>query len=322
MRYIIIFTLLVLLNSCDNTFDVISEPRDIPVVYGILAASDTAHYIRVERAFVDENVSAFDLAQDPSLLYYGEEVSVSISGPNGSVVFDRIDATQDGFPRQAGVFAQTPNILYKASKADLNLIEGEEYQLQIDRQIDTLPLITGSTTIVGESSIRTPSALLNFDNASFTAFSWREGEASSIFDLYLDFRYRERITGSGEPFQPRVARWQIAQDIEGTRLDIQGIQFYSFLAGAIPQDDNVERVFETIDLVLDSGSEEIRDFIRISEANLGITSSQDVPTFTNLSEGRGLFASLYREVKENVALTNKTLDSLRTGSITGDLNFN
>ena len=56
--------------SCDNELDTIEEYKDIPVVYGFISLSDTAQYIRIERAFVDPNQSALDLAQNPDSLYY------------------------------------------------------------------------------------------------------------------------------------------------------------------------------------------------------------------------------------------------------------
>ena len=201
-------------------------------------------------------------------------------------------------------------------------IRDSSYTLEINRNIDELPLVTATTNIVTESEIRQPLTVLNFDNNRFTTFSWREGDFSAIFDLFLDFRYRERTIGSGEIFEPKVVRWNVASNLETTSIDIQGINFFSFLAGAIPADDTKERVITSIDLILDSGGVEIEEFIRLGDANLGITSSQEIPTFTNLSEGRGIFASLYQEVRENVQLTNRTLDSLKEGSITGDLNFN
>jgi len=321
MRYIVPALFLLTLFSCDNSVDILEEPKDIPIVYGILSAVDTAHYIRVERAFASDNVSALDLARDPAALYY-DNATVTLINGNDRFDLERIDATIDGYPRQEGVFAQSPNILYKINNSDINLKEGETYSLEIDRNIESLPIVRASTNIVGESSIRSPQTILNFDSNTFTSFSWREGEFSSLFDLYMDFNYRERIKGSGDPYAPKVVRWKIASDVEVTRLDIQGLQFYSFLAGSILADEDTERVFENVDLILDSGSAEIKDFIRVSEANLGITSSQDIPTFTNLSEGRGIFGSLYREVKENIQLNNRTLDSLKMGSITRDLNFN
>lgn len=321
MRYFIASLFIIGLISCDNTVDILDDPKDIPIVYGVLSAVDTTHYIRVEKAFASDNVSALDLARDPASLYYDNAIVTLV---NGGERFDleRIDATLDGYPRQQGVFAETPNILYKIRNSDINLKEGATYRLEIDRGIESLPIVSASTTIVAASEIRTPRTNVNFDNSQFTNFSWREGDFSSIFDLYLDFNYRERVKGSGDPYSPKVVRWKVASDIETPEADVQGIQFYSFLAGAIAADDNIERIFVDIDLILDSGSSEIKEFIRVSEANLGITSSQDIPTFSNLSEGRGLFGSLYREVKTNVQLTNKSLDSLKMGSITGNLNFN
>ncbi|MDA8692475.1 hypothetical protein N9L92_00320 [Saprospiraceae bacterium] len=321
MRYLIVAVILISFFSCDNTLDILEEPKDIPIVYGILSATDTAHYIRVERAFVAENVSAFELAQDPTQLYY-ENAEVTLINGTDRFSLEMIDATNDGFPRQEGVFAQTPNTVFKIRNSDINLVEGDEYTLEINRNIENLPLVTATTNIVGASEIRQPLSILNFDNNVFTTFSWREGEFSVIYDLFLDFRYRERAIGSGDIFEAKVSRWRIASDISTTSIDIQGVQFYSFLSGAIPVDDTVERVIESVDLILNSGSTEIDEFIRISDANLGITSSQDIPTFSNLSEGRGIFGSLYQEVRENVQLTNRTLDSIRMGSITGDLNFN
>lgn len=320
MRYILSLLLLGFLFSCDNTLNVIEEPKDIPVVYGIISATDTAHYIRVEKAFIDEGTSALELAQRPDSLYYDNAI-VSLIDSDGDVYnLDRIDATQDGFPRQEGVFAQTPNFVYKINNSDILLKEGEPYTLEIDRQIESLPIVRATTTIIDESSIRTPQNVLNF-GSNFTAFTWREGVEAVIFDLYLDFNYRERVRNSGDPYEAKSVRWKIASDIEAVKIDVPGVNFYGFLIGAIPIDDSVERIFEDIDLELLSGGPEIKEYIRIGEANLGITSSQDVPTYTNLSEGRGLFSSLYREVKQNIQLTNSTLDSLKIGSITGELNF-
>jgi hypothetical protein len=321
MKYLIAFAVLIGIFSCDNTVDILEEPRDIPIVYGILSATDTAHYIRVERAFVEENVSAFDLAQDPSQLYY-ENAEVTLIKGSERFVLEEIDATNDGFPRQEGAFAQSPNTVFKIRNSDINLVEGDSYSLEVNRNIEGLPLVTATTNIVGASTIRSPLTVLNFDNNIFTTFSWREGEFSVVYDLFLDFRYRERAIGSGDEFEPKVVQWEVANNIQTTRIDIRGEQFFSFLSGAIPVNDNVERVIESVDLILKSGGAEIQEFIRVGDANLGITSSQDIPTFSNLSEGRGIFSSLYSEVKDNVQLTNRTLDSIRMGSITGDLNFN
>lgn len=52
------------LSACANDFDVTAPWKEIPVVYGILSPQDSAHYIRVEKAFVDPEKSALEIARD------------------------------------------------------------------------------------------------------------------------------------------------------------------------------------------------------------------------------------------------------------------
>ena len=61
-------------SACSNDLDLFEEKKDIPIVYGLLSSTDTAHYIRVEKAFADPNGSALDVAQIPDSLYYMDAV--------------------------------------------------------------------------------------------------------------------------------------------------------------------------------------------------------------------------------------------------------
>ena len=47
--------------SCSNELDLVAPHKDIPVVYGILCPSDTAQYIRLERAFIDQSIPATEI---------------------------------------------------------------------------------------------------------------------------------------------------------------------------------------------------------------------------------------------------------------------
>ena len=63
-----------LFTACDNTLVVTDKWKDIPIVWGFLSKSDTAHYIRVEKAFLDPNTSAYTIARIPDSLYYENAV--------------------------------------------------------------------------------------------------------------------------------------------------------------------------------------------------------------------------------------------------------
>ncbi|MCC7244082.1 MAG: hypothetical protein IT269_00265, partial [Saprospiraceae bacterium] len=59
MQKLLFLPLLALLvASCSNDFDVAAPWKEIPVVYGLLSPQDTAHYIRIEKAFLDASEGA------------------------------------------------------------------------------------------------------------------------------------------------------------------------------------------------------------------------------------------------------------------------
>ena len=78
--------------SCSNDFDLIEDFQDIPVVFGLLSQADSIHYIRVEKAFVDPNTSALEIAQIADSIYY-ESIGVSVEHEASGTVYqlDRVD---------------------------------------------------------------------------------------------------------------------------------------------------------------------------------------------------------------------------------------
>ena len=312
------------LTACDNELNVIEDYQDIPIVYGVLSASDTAQYIRVEKAFVDPNTSALEIAQIPDSLYY-EDALVQLLHDGQIYDLQRVDGNLEGYVREEGVFAQSPNYLYKIATSDIPLIEDEEYTLQVNTTENTEP-VTSTIELVGASRITTPASSIGFDYIQPTRIRWRKGSNARIFDIFIQINYRERRISSTTGYERKSVTWKMASNIESTNDDIEnfekpGIDFYSFLAGALEKNTDIERRFDDITVIMDSGGAEILEFNRVSGANLGITSSQDVPNFTNLSRGRGIFSSKYREEKAGIVLKAGSLDSLVNGVITRDLNF-
>ena len=114
LKYTLLVCCLFTLFSCSNEFELNAPAKEIPIVYGLLSRSDDVHYIRIEKAFIDENTSALELAQDPNALYF-ENVQVELVHESNGDAFlmERVDASQLGLEREDGIFATTPNILYK-----------------------------------------------------------------------------------------------------------------------------------------------------------------------------------------------------------------
>ncbi len=309
--------------SCNNELVVVNDWKDIPVVWGLLSKSDTAHYIRVEKAFLDPTTSALDIARIPDSLYY-DDATVSLKRISNGQVFplQRVNGDLEGYPREGGIFAETPNYLYKIKANEINLVVGEEYEINVDRG-DGTPLVTAKTVILPKPVLRNPSAasVLGLRPKSNVDIIWNDIEDAGVYDLKLRFHYLEKNAGTGNLFVPKSFEWSIVDNFTETDFTVEGTDFFNQIKANIEEDIQATRNFESIEIILWVGGIELAEFIKVTQANLGITSTQDVPSYTNLSEGVGIFSSRNVSYNTGFRLTNVALDSLANSVITRHLNF-
>ena len=117
---------LVTLVACSNDFDLFTERENIPVVFGLLTTAEEDQFIRLERAFLDENRSAFLVANEPDSIFYENAIVELIRESTGErFTLDRINAADIGLPREEGVFPSDPNFLYTISSDSIKLEGGE-----------------------------------------------------------------------------------------------------------------------------------------------------------------------------------------------------
>lgn len=314
--------------SCSNDFEVTAPWQDIPVVYGLLSIEDPVHYMRVEKAFLDPKANALEQAKIPDSIYY-DNVTVQLQRASNGQVFTltRVDGNLVGLPREEGVFATTPNWLYKIDSSEIKLKAGETINLKIDRG-DGLPEVTAQTVILDRGRLRTPdpfsSGRFNFDNNLDTKLSWSGDANARIFDAKLFFKYAEIANGQVEE---KKLEWLWGRGVRNENnapeisVSKKGREFYEFVKNNIEVNPNITRVFLGIDVEVVAGGAALERYVNVSLANTGITGSQIIPTYTNLSEGRGIFSSVSRLTSQNVLLTPRTLDSLKNGFLTKNLNF-
>lgn len=309
--------------SCSNDFDLIEGEVNIPIVYGLLDAKDTAHYIRVEKAFVDPTIPATQLAQDPNQLYYDNAVVrlVNVESKE-SFTLTRVDGNLEGYVRQEGAFASSPNYLYKIQNDDINLEEEQSYRLEVE--IPGEETVTGTTFIVEQTSSISPnSSASNGTSISFPVdrtinLSWSRANGGVLSTGVMVIRYSELIDGE---LTDKSIEWNIFKNTDKNNAQVFGQEFYELLASNIDVVEGAKRYFLGIDYRLSVGGEEIQDFLNVAQANLGITSSGEIPNFSNLSRGRGLFSSRSHIDVLDIQLRGETQDLLRTNPITEALNF-
>lgn len=319
------------ITSCSNEFNLNAPAKEIPIVYGLLSRADDTHYIRVERAFIEESTSGLELAQQADQLYFDDNIEVTIVRLNNQRSFplQRVNAELEGIEREPGIFATSPNILYKIEATTLQLQEGEQYELVIRNNADTV-LTRAITSIVSDLRLnrpipgnnKIPLRILEDDDLTII---WGADETASFFDVQMRINYDEWTATTSATPQQQTAILNLSSNqtaIDGpNRVEIEGIEFYRLLASTIPVDASVLRLLTSIDIVIDAGGQEIFQFINVGQANTGITSSQIVPTFTNLSDGWGVFSSRNQFVEEGFFVDSATRDLLRDGALTRDLNF-
>ena len=312
-----------LFSSCDNDLVVVDDWKDIPVVWGLLNKSDTAHYIRVEKAFLDPTTSALDIARIPDSLYY-ENAAVSLKRVSNGQVYtlDRVNGDLEGYPREGGIFAETPNYLYKIKANEINLVVGEEYEINVDRG-DGTPVVTAKTVILPKPVLRNPpvGSVMGLRPKSNVDIIWNEIEDAGVYDLKLRFHYLERNATTGNQFVPKFFEWSIVDNFTETDFTVEGTDFFNQINARIDEDLQAARTFSSIEVILWVGGVELAEFIKVTQANLGITSTQDIPSYTNLSEGVGLFSSRNVSYNTGFTLTTQALDSLENSVITRHLNF-
>lgn len=315
------------LIGCTTDFELEAPWKDVPIVYGFLSLQDTAHYIRVEKAFLEPGGDARQIARIPDSIYYDESVSVSLEKVNSGRIYllTRVDGNQEGYTREEGPFAEAPNILYKIKADDLTLKPNENIRLRIDRGGD-LPLVTAETEVLDEITVResNPVSPVNMAYDRVVNFVFNVGDAAQLFDVRLLLKIREDRSGN---IEDKELEWVLVDDLERVSSEgrvgvgITGEEFYRFLGSALPVEAGLKRSLVGFDVLVSAGGKEMVELLKLQNANLGLTSSQTIPVYTNLSEGLGIFTSRSTALRQDLQITTVSYDSLRNGKFTRDLGF-
>ncbi len=307
--------------SCSNDFELIEEKKEIPVVYGLLDASQNNQFIRLERAFADENISGLEIAQNPDSLYYKDAI-VKVTNVRTGVeyVFTEIDGNDIGLVRDPdGVFATDPNTLYTFPTGSMDLNYTDDYKLTV--LLKEEEFLTAETKVVNQPRFQSPSSSqpnINFKYGTDFRIDFEHRDNGVLGDVRFVVRLIEfDVEGNTEEIS---IVWDVERAIDNGRTEVNGEDFYTLIASALEEKAGIRRSLVSVDLEIVSGGESISNFVNVGLANAGITSSGETPVFTNLSRGVGIFSSKNRTIGV-YGLTQQSQDSLRNGIYTKHLNF-
>lgn len=314
--------------SCTTDFELEAEWKDIPIVYAFLSIQDTAHYVRVQKAFLEPGGNALEIAEIADSLYYTDAVVELENTASGETfTLERVNAANEGYPKDDGVFVEAPHYLYKVSAATAGFEPGDEVRIVVNRSgVDP---VTAETTIVGSiDTIDSSSPTINtWRDQTDVRFGWNTDPLNKIFDFRLIIHYSEFPGDNPSDVQEKTLEYIIDKSIinedDADRFveKVSGLQFFNYLGQNIPEKEGYIRFFNSMDMVVTGSGPELYEYIRVAQANTGITSAQSIPVYTNVDGGLGIFTSRYQLHRPGMRLLAEARDSLLNGRFTKHLNF-
>jgi hypothetical protein len=340
--------------------DIIGVWKDIPVVYGIVNRTDTAHYIRIERAYLPPNRSALEVAKDVDSLYFDPnefEVELYLLFPSDRDTslwrepIERVDLRNEGIFRDTGIFQNEPAYAYKTKDW-----RNAPMLLKMHHQK------TGNTFWSRTESIRSDNSLITltptYSRNPQRPFAWRSvsntGEEvfsnvtidiisgyGSIYDYKFRFHYDEyEIDAQGDEVPgtriDKSIEWRAVSDFipnssEQNKRTINGEAFYNFLANNLSDvtGTRTRRCGGYLEVYVVGGSSSVRDYILARKANEGFVGGlYPADPYSNVEGGLGFFGSsdiLERRDRASdprlMDMSPLTYEYLSRGDITSNLGF-
>ncbi|WP_020571077.1 DUF4249 family protein [Neolewinella persica] len=331
-RLSLIACCLLVLCSCRDEFTLEGDYQDIPVAYAFLNPDDDRHFVRVQKAFLQAGGNAEENAAIADSIYYGSgEASVFLENLTDSRIteLERVNGEDFELNREDGVFATSPNILYTVLDSEFDLDGGDDVRLLITRPGQTDAV--AETKIINSITINRPNEMVRIDDYERPlAMTWSKEVGAAIYDVTIFMDIRELFPADASRNRDVRLEWNLANSfVPGgdqtsdnlVRYDVLNESFYRFIGNALEPENGVVRRFQNFDLRISASGQAVLDRRLQENANAGLTSSQALSPYTNLTGGLGMITSTVSTLREDILIDGGSLDSLKDGIHTRTLGF-
>lgn len=330
MRKAVVYIILLssfILNGCKNDLDVLADYKEQLVIYGILNPSDTVHYVRVSKAFLGEG-NALQMAQvQDSISLRPENCQVRITRYlNGTEISNWILEADSTIPRDSGVFLNPQQIIYRGVFPVY--VDGSTYRITVT-DLSSGNQVTSETQVVRDvvqTSPGSPWQPLNFEDTTVAGFRFLSPMYGKRYELTIRFYYTEMFVFDTTQVSEKYVDWIIGQTEsynttggENLVIAVRRDNFFRMLANKIPQNPLVYRVSGRMDFVYTSVSDDLVTYMKVQDANAN--TSADLPPYTNITNGIGLFTTRNTTTVANFHLDQDTQYALTTSTVVANLNF-
>jgi len=313
---VFVLSLIFVLQSCETDFELNTQWKDIPVVYGVLNPSSGVQHIRIQRAFLGEgNALTFTQIAD-SNFYDTAMISAKIVELNENTVvrnlmlkakkIHRDSTSQSPFYNPASpyvwVYTTEPYPYFEIESITKDTIwfdPDHTFRIEIANK-KTGKLITGTTPIVGRVNLKTPSYdpanpyinILN-NSTSLSNIKWTKTGDGARYESILRFYYKEYHPGANDTTIQYVDMnfGYLTAPNAGNEFVIKffGADYYKSLTTKIPANRDVKRIAYRFSIIMNTIGDELKIYLDLNSPSTGLI--QERPLYTNMSEGYGIFSS-------------------------------
>lgn len=321
--------LLAFFTSCTTDVELYSDYKDIPVIYGLLDASQDTNFIRIDRAFSGNNdnpINANEVALIADSCNYPGKLKAYIVEykygygntlePTGDTVeLDTItihDKEMGVFysPNQKAYFTDNMTIDHRPLFANNNPNAKFKYKLFVFKGDE---VVTAETGLVGGDNFKILTSQLSFtpvESDMVKKITFTPADNAVFYDMKYYFTYYEKHDNEPE------TKKQVSFSFDATSIEDLGYEdnyfyfvydeneLFNLLETAIGADTvydelhpRVRRYFDDkpIRITLAAGGDELYNYIKINSQS---GYSQTVPDYTNIKGGFGVFSSRINLTKD------------------------
>ena len=334
-----------LLSACSTDFDVTAPYKEIPVVFGILNKDESVQYIKINKAYLNDEGSAVLAGSVPDSNIYPYPIEAKlfatytpITDANikyiDSVVLDTVHLN-----KEAGSF-NANNIFYKTTagfKVKYAIINRDttwaNYQIVVRRKSDGKLIAKSRTPIVADflfSGTQNEVKLYNRFTKIYLnhTFNWNGAINGKMYTTFLRFKFREvddLVGTSEEKFvdMPLFENIKTSNSTGTSKISytLSGEAFFTYLQAELdPLTSSSARreYIAPLEICFNVAGEELTKYIDINNGSGGLNDIR--PDYSNVEGGLGIFSSRMGKVFNQLKQTNLSQDAiyaLKEGDITG-----
>jgi hypothetical protein len=309
ISFLLIILAVLLLTRCSNDVDLYADYKEITIVYGLMDVSDDTTFIKIAKAFTGPG-NALIMAQDPDSSNYPFKLDAKLMGKkNGADLEPIVLDTVTIYNKQEGdsVFYYPKQLMYYTTEPlDVNAV----YTLAINTGKNEVSAVS---PLIGNLTVSYPYNTIDFMNDH--AVKWSSVKNGKRYEVKAIFNYREFLPGTYEDtlnlsfpletiFSSSVKVSSNTDGGEDLELIYTGESFFNELNAKLEVVPNIERWAGNVDVIVTAGSEVLHYYIEINHALAG-SLVQEIPNYTNINNGIGIFASRHSVIK-SVSLSGYT----------------